>query len=105
MQHIFPMRTLLLACAVVSALGLAGCNRAPDNPGPAERAGKAIDDAGARVGVKVQEQVDKAEDTAQAARERAREATRDASRNLDKATEAVGKKVERAGEKIRESAH
>lgn len=94
----------LLAGLLAVAL-LAGCKPQADGAGPAEKAGKAIDDAGARVAGKVREQVDKADAAAAQAREQAKEATVEASRNLDKATEAVGRKVEQAGEKIQQAAH
>jgi hypothetical protein len=105
-----------LLAGLLSIALLAGCKPQADGAGPAEQAGKAIDDAGARVAGQVREQVDKAdaaaaqareqarEATAQA-REQAREATAQASRNLDKATDAVGRKVEQAGEKIQQAAH
>ena len=90
--------------ALVAAALLSGCKPQVDGTGPAEKAGRAIDDAGARVAVKVQEQVQKADAAAALAREHAKAATAEASRNLDKATEAVGKKVEQAGEKMQEAA-
>jgi len=94
----------MLPGALLAATLLAGCSRQDDGVGPAQRAGKAIDDAGARVTGKMQEQVDKADEAARQARERAKDATEEASRNLDKATAAVGKKVEQAGEKIQQAA-
>ncbi|WP_323140297.1 hypothetical protein [Massilia phyllosphaerae] len=99
MNRTFVFTTLL------ATLLLAGCKPQADGTGPAEKAGRAIDDAGAKVAGKVQEQVEKADAVAAQARENAKEATAQASRNLDKATEAVGKKVEQAGEKIQQAAH
>ena len=100
------MNRTCISIALLAATLVAGCNPSKDEGiGPAQQAGKAIDDAGAKVAGKVQEQVDKADAAAEQARERAKEATAQASRNLDKATEAVGKKVEEAGEKIQQAAH
>lgn len=93
----------LLAALCYTAL-LGGCKPQVDGAGPAEKAGKAIDDAGARVAGKVQEQVEKADAAAAQAREKAKEATAEASRNLERATETVGKKVEQAGEKMQRAA-
>jgi uncharacterized protein YjbJ (UPF0337 family) len=94
----------MLAIATLAAV-LAGCNQSSsDNIGPAERAGKAVDDAGAKVSGAVQQEVVKADAAARAAKEKAKDAAAEASHNLDRATEQVGKKVERAGEKIQEAA-
>lgn len=98
MNRTFVFTTLL------ATLLLAGCKPQADGVGPAEKAGRAIDDAGARVAGKVQAQVDKADAVAAQARDNAKAATAEASRNLDKATAAVGKKVEQAGEKIQQAA-
>jgi predicted small secreted protein len=89
---------------LVAAL-LAGCNQSSsDSMGPAERAGKAVDDAGAKVASKVQEQVVKADEAARQAKEKAKDVAAEASHNLDRATAKVGEKVERAGEKMQEAA-
>jgi gas vesicle protein len=99
----------LMVLAVLA--GATGCSRRDEPVGPAQKAGKAIDDAGDKVAAKLHEQLDKADQatkalTEQADRERQKikEATEDASRNLDKATEQVGKKVEQVGEKIQDAA-
>lgn len=104
------MLSALLALAVLA--GAAGCTRRDEPMGPAQQAGKAVDDAGARVAQKLHEPIDKANEaaaqvakSADEARDRIKDATEDASRGLDQATEEVGKKVERAGEKIQEAAH
>jgi methyl-accepting chemotaxis protein len=92
--------------------GAAGCNRSDTQMGPAQQAGKAVDDTGAKVADTLHAQIDKANEAAQQVaksadetRDRIKDATEDASRGLDKATEQVGKKVERAGEKIQRAAH
>ena len=72
--------------------------------GPAERAGKAVDTVGAKVSDAVQQEVVKADAAARAAKEKAKDVAAQASHNLDRATEQVGKKVERAGEKIQVAA-
>lgn len=104
------MFSALLALALLA--GAAGCSRRDNAMGPAQQAGKAVDDAGARVAQKLHEPIDKAQQAAEQvaqsadqARDKIRDATEDASRGLDKATEEVGKKVERAGEKIQQAAH
>lgn len=95
----------MLAITSLAAV-LAGCQQSSsDSIGPAERAGKAVDDAGARVSSAVQQQVVKADAAARVAREKAKDVAAEASHNLDRATEQVGKKVERAGEKMQEAAH
>lgn len=92
------------------AAGLSGCKKADEPIGPAQKAGAAIDDAGAKVAAKLHEPLDKANavgkqvaDAAKDAGEQIDRATDDASRGIDKATVEVGKKVERAGEKIQEA--
>jgi len=105
--------SMLSALTVLAVLaGAAGCNRHDDAMGPAQKAGKAVDDAGAQVAGKLHAQLDKANEAAQQleksandTRDKIDEATADASRGLDAATEQVGKKVERAGEKIQDAAH
>jgi hypothetical protein len=96
--------------ALAVLLGAAGCNR-QDTMGPAQKAGKAVDDTGEQVARKLHDQLDKADQAAQQVaksaeqtREKIKDATEDASRGLGKATEEVGKKVERAGEKIQDAA-
>jgi hypothetical protein len=103
-RAIFVM-LLALACA-------AGCNRHQvGEMGPAQKAGKAVDDAGAKVADELHKPIDKANEAAQAvaqsadqAREQIEDATDDARAGLDKATEEAGKKVERAGEKMQDAA-
>lgn len=106
------MKTISTVAALLVLAALAGCNRHDDAMGPAQKAGKAVDDAGAQVAGKLQAQLDKANEAAQQVtrsaeetKEKIKDATEDASRSLDKATEEVGKKVERAGEKIQDAAH
>jgi hypothetical protein len=105
--------TAIYRAALVLALlsGLAGCKKADEPIGPAQKAGAAIDKAGEQVAAKLHEPIDKAKQVGQqvadAADETGRQinqATEDASRGIDKATEEVGKKVEKVGEKIQESA-
>lgn len=98
------MKSIVTLCLVLAAM-LAGCKpSAGDGVGPAEKAGKAVDDAGARVSSAVQQQVVKADEAAERAREKAKVAAAQASRNLDRATAKVGEKVEQAGEKMQEAA-
>ena len=103
--------SMALVFALAALAALPGCDKREDGLGPAQQAGKAVDDAGEKVARKVQEQVGKADEAAQRvarsadeARDKIRDATVDASRGLDKVTEEAGKKVEQAGEKIQHAA-
>lgn len=87
--------TLLLAL-------LAGCGREEEQMGPAQKAGKALDDAGAKVSDELRDELEKADRAAAEAREKVKDATRDASRGLDRATDEVGKRIEKAGEKLQD---
>lgn len=87
---------------LLSLAVLAGCSREEEQMGPAQKAGKALDDAGARVSNSVQDELEKADRAAAEAREKVKDATRDASRGLDRATDEVGKRIEDAGEKLQD---
>ena len=103
MKHVttrMAMGGLLLACAA----SLAGCKQSNDGMGPAQQAGKTLDEVGARAAVKVKEQVGKADAAAAEARAKAPEAVEQAKRNLNKVTDKVGEKVEEAGQKLRQDA-
>ena len=100
----------ILSTALVVALGLSACKKPDEAVGPAQKAGAAIDDAGARAAAKLHEPIDKArqvgqqmQDAAKETGDKIKEATDDASKGIDKATVEVGKKVEQAGEKIQEA--
>jgi F0F1-type ATP synthase membrane subunit b/b' len=102
--------TFILGTALVLALGLSACKKPDEAVGPAQKAGAAIDDAGAKVAAKLHEPIDKAkqvgqqmEDAAKDTSDKIKEATEDASKGIDKATVEVGKKVEQAGEKIQQA--
>ena len=91
--------------------GLAACTKPGETVGPAQKAGAAIDKTGDQIAAELHKPIDKANevgktvnDAALETRAQIEEATADASRGIDKATVAVGKKVEQAGEKIQESA-
>jgi hypothetical protein len=110
-------------CGALLVLALAGCTGDEEAMGPAQKAGKAVDEAGDRVAQGLRAPIDKADEAAQLARERAEEArrqlaerteaarekiedaTEEAGRGLQKATGKVGEKVEQAGEKIQGAAH
>jgi hypothetical protein len=113
------MNTNRIAAAglLVAALGsLGGCGQADSTTGsttgsasrngigPAEQAGKALDDAGAKATTKVQEEVGKADAAARQAREAVPDAVAQARSNLNQVTDKVGQKVEEAGARMRESA-
>lgn len=97
------MKTTLLGTLLALAV-LAGCSRDEDALGPAQKAGKALDDAGVRVSRQVESELAKADRAAAEARDKIKDATRDAKGGLERATEEVGKKVEDAGEKIQDVA-
>jgi predicted HAD superfamily Cof-like phosphohydrolase len=94
------MASVLLACVA----GVAGCKQSNEGMGPAQQAGKTLDEVGARAAVKVKEEVAKADAAAAEARAKAPDAVEQAKRNLDKATDKVGQKVEEAGQKLRQDA-
>jgi hypothetical protein len=97
--------------ALLALAALTACRGQHEEMGPAQKAGKAVDDAGAKAAARLHEPIDKANEAAQAvadsaqqAREKIQDATEDAREGLGKATEEVGRKVERAGVKIQEAA-
>ena len=107
------------AVLVVMLAAFAACKKSDDGIGPAQKAGAAVDAVGEKVASDLHAGIDKANEAAKQAAKSAEETTakineqtvgkvneaaRDASQGLSNATEAVGKKVERAGEKIQESA-
>lgn len=97
------MKTNMLGTLLLLA-ALAGCSREEEAMGPAQRAGKALDDAGAKVTHQVDKELAKADRAAEEARDKIEDATKDARNGLEKATEKVGEKVEDAGEKIQDVA-
>lgn len=92
----------LLASAML--LALAGCARDDEGKGPAERVGKALDQATAGVTRSVKDEIARADDAVDEARNKVGKATEEASRGLERATEKMGKSVERAGQAIQENA-
>ena len=93
--------------AVISlmlAASLAACKQSNDGMGPAQQAGKTLDEVSAKAADKVKEEVGKADAAAADARAKAPEAVEQAKRNLDKVTDKVGQKVEEAGQKLRQDA-
>lgn len=97
MNRIAMSGILLAAC-------LAGCKQSSQGMGPAQQAGKAIDEASVKVADKVNQEVGKADAAAAQARAKAPEAVAQARRNLGEVTDKVGQKVEEAGEKMRQDA-
>lgn len=93
---------MLLASAML--LALAGCARDDEGKGPAERVGKALDQATAGVTRSVKDEIARADDAVDEARNKVGNATEEASRGLERATEKMGKSVERAGQAIQENA-
>lgn len=113
---------IMLAIAVLAT----GCSdRDRDGRGPAEEAGKAVDDAGATVARETEQGVERADAAAERAaenvdqaaeraeanieqagaevRQETREAAADVKRGVSNATNETGKAVERAGEKIQDA--
>ena len=104
-----PMLSAVLALVLMA--GMVACTKRDEGMGPAQKAGQALDNAGDKVAKDLHDKLDKADqaakDVAKSAQETAdkiNDATADAAKGLNKATEEVGKKVERAGEKIQEAA-
>jgi hypothetical protein len=95
------MKRIMLGSLLLAAL--AGCSR-EEELGPAQRAGKALDDAGAKVSRQVEQELAKADRAAEEARDKIKDATKDAKGGLQRTAEQVGKKVEDAGEKIQDVA-
>jgi len=117
------MNTMTMLGALLVLSIAAGCSpRDDDEAGPAQQAGKAIDDAGDKVARELRAPLEKADEAAkrvaeradeardrlaertEEAREKITDATAEAGRGLEKARAKVGEKVERAGEKMQESA-
>jgi len=96
------MKTTLSGSLLVLAM-LAGCSR-DDDIGPAQRAGKALDNAGAKVSRQVEQELQRADRATAEAREKIKDAAQDAKGGLKRATGELGKKVENAGEKIQDAA-
>lgn len=95
------MKTSMLGTLLLLA-ALAGCSRDEEAMGPAQRAGKALDDAGAKLTRQVDNELAKVDRATEEARDKVGDAARDAKGGLKRATEEVGKKVEDAGEKIQD---
>lgn len=96
---------------VLAALLLAACSKHGEDMGPAQRAGKAVDDAGDKVAAQLHDPIDKANEaaktlqqSAEQARDQIKDATEDARQGVGRVTEEVGRKVEKAGEKIQDAA-
>jgi hypothetical protein len=113
--------TTMFGALLVLALA-AGCSRHDDGMGPAQQAGKAVDEAGDKVARELRAPLEKADEAAKKlaqraeeerrqlaeqtedAREKIKDATAEAGRGLQKATGKVGEKVEQAGEKMQDAA-
>jgi hypothetical protein len=83
-----PYRFKLVAISILLAAGLAAC----DKPGPAETAGKKIDETAEAAGKKIDK-------TAEAAGRKIEETAESAGRKINDATEKVGDKLGEQGEK------
>jgi hypothetical protein len=114
-------KTTMFGALLVLALA-AGCSRQDHGMGPAQQAGKAVDEAGDKVADGLRAPLEKADAAAKKlaeradqerrqlaertedAREKIKDATEEAGRGLQKATGKVGEKVEQAGEKLQDAA-
>jgi hypothetical protein len=115
-------KTTMFGALLVLAMA-AGCSRQDDGMGPAQKAGRAVDEAGDKVARELRAPLEKADEAAkklagraeeerrrlaertEEAREKIQDATAEAGRGLQKATSKVGEKVEQAGEKMQGAAH
>jgi len=90
-----------LALAIMVG-GVAGCHKKDDTvdgaPGPAEQAGRRLDQATDKAGRDLTRAADQANQQIQDAAQQTRD-------EVNKATEATGKKLEQAGEKLQEKAN
>ena len=116
------MKTMTMFGALLVLAMAAGCAPDDDGMGPAQKAGRAVDEAGDMVAAGLRAPLEKADEAAkklaeraeqerrqiaertEEAREKIKDATQEAGRGLEKATEKVGEKVEKAGEKMQEAA-
>jgi methyl-accepting chemotaxis protein len=116
------MKTMTMTGALLVFVLTAGCSRNDDGVGPAQKAGKAVDEAGDKLAQGLRAPLEKADEAAkklaqraeeerrqiaertEEAREKIKDATEEAGRGLEKAAGKVGEKVERAGEKMQEAA-
>ena len=64
-----PMHTLLVACAAAVSLSMTACQK----EGPAERAGKAIDQSAEKAGEKIESATDKAGEALERAGDKVKE--------------------------------
>lgn len=90
-----------LALAIMVG-GVAGCHKKDDTvdgaPGPAEQAGRRLDQATDKAGRDLTKAADHANQQIQDAAQQTRE-------EVNKATDATGKKLEEAGEKLQQKAN
>jgi len=89
-----------LALAIMMG-GVAGCHKKDDTvgaPGPAEQAGRRLDQVTDKAGRDLTKAADQANQQIQDAAKETRE-------QVDKATDATGKKLEEAGQKLQEKAN
>ena len=116
------MKTMTMVGTLLVFAVAAGCSPKNDGIGPAQKAGKAVDEAGDKVARELRAPLEKADEAAKKlaeraeeerrqlaertedAREKIKDATQEAGRGLEKATGKVGEKVEQAGEKMQDAA-
>jgi hypothetical protein len=116
------MKTTTMFGALLVLAMAAGCSRQDDGMGPAQKAGKAVDEAGDKVARELRAPLEKADEAArklaeraeeerrqlaertEEAREKIKDATEEAGRGLQKVSGKVGEKVEQAGEKMQDAA-
>jgi biopolymer transport protein ExbB/TolQ len=114
-EMIMMMRYVAVTLTALALLG--GCQKKedPSEAGPAERAGRKIDQATEQAGQKLDQAGHKLDNAAQQASQQLSEAAKETSQQLDKAadkagetlnsaTKEAGRKLERAGEKMQTAA-
>jgi gas vesicle protein len=111
LQEMTMTHTTMRAAGAVLALAalLGGCQKSdPGEAGPAERAGRKLDQASDLAGRQLtdaaQQANEKITDAAKDTSQKIDQATGAASDKLNEATEAAGKKLEQAGEKMQAKA-
>ena len=95
------MKTTVWGTLLALAM-LAGCSRDDGAVGPAQRAGRALDAAGVNVSRQMEGELAKADRATDNARARIKDATKDGRSGLKRAGGDLGKRLEDAGEKIRD---
>lgn len=101
-------KTTIAAMLLAVAALATGCHKAENTNtgmGPAQEAGKAVDDAGAKVSAEARESAANANAAADRAGERIDAATDRAGAKIDAATDRAAEKSREAGAEVRQESH